>query len=101
MSWLGPASKRKEEGKGRVRQRNGPQTGCKIGLRTGCSGGRREVERLRRAIEALDERRYKSVIGFSVNSQYTQQGDPVSIPSASAEDNPRLGPYSWIIVSVI
>lgn len=60
---------------------------------------------MRRAIEAPGGRavQYKSAIGSSVMGPIysTRQGDPVSIPSTSVEDNPRLGPCPWIIIRVI
>jgi len=57
-------------------------------------GGRREDERVRRAIEVPDW-------VFRNVSNIQRQGDPVSIPPASAEDSPRLGSCLWIIIRVI
>lgn len=71
---------------------NGPQTRCKTGPRDRPRWGK---ERCTEQIEALDERKIQeSVIGYSVNVpniHTRRQGDPVSIPSTQAEDNPRLG----------
>jgi hypothetical protein len=100
MSWLGPASKKREKEKGKITQMNGPQTRCEIEPEDRPPWGE---ERCTEQLKPWTKGRYKSAIGYSVMRRIynPRQGDPVSIPSALAEDNPRLGSCLWIIISVI
>jgi hypothetical protein len=83
MSWLGPASKKKENEKGKITQMNGPQTRCEIEPEDRPRWGE---ERCTEQSKPWTKGRYKSAIGYSVMRRiYTAHDRVTPFPSHRLE----------------